>query len=323
MTKTKKTNRHQSNAKSTSSSKTDAASPATKEVKPVQNAPKAATKEVKPVQNAPKAGSSTQQDGIINTGGLEKEQEESNETSKAETVPQKRGHDQEYEASSAPSKKRRRKGKMAKKEKSSSDPQSSPQMIRKLAPPRPFPTVPTSVSATGPRSAHKEGKNRICITRKTDLGAYLRRCKDVVLQDGCKDVVLQDGYKTLYLHAMGAAIPHLARLAVSLPSILPYDSSEIQTEVRTGTVEVQDEIIPDDEDEDVSLRTRGKSTMSVTIKIEGGDNESAQTSTKKQKDKGKGKTVVAQNGDIGKTSADTTQLKQLVFTESDLEDDVL
>ncbi|KAL5533042.1 hypothetical protein ACEPAF_4818 [Sanghuangporus sanghuang] len=300
MTKTKKTNRHQSNAKSTSSSKTDAASPA--------------TKEVKPVQNAPKAGSSTQQDGIINTGGLEKEQEESNETSKAETVPQKRGHDQEYEASSAPSKKRRRKGKMAKKEKSSSDPQSSPQMIRKLAPPRPFPTVPTSVSATGPRSAHKEGKNRICITRKTDLGAYLRRCKDVVLQDG---------YKTLYLHAMGAAVPHLARLAVSLPSILPYDSSEIQTEVRTGTVEVQDEIIPDDEDEDVSLRTRGKSTMSVTIKIEGGDNESAQTSTKKQKDKGKGKTVVARNGDLRKTSADTTQPKQLVFTESDLEDDVL
>jgi ribonuclease P/MRP protein subunit RPP20 len=56
---------------------------------------------------------------------------------------------------------------------------------RKLAPPRPFPTVPTSVSATGPRSAHVEGKNYICITRKTPLGAYLRRCKDVVLKAGC------------------------------------------------------------------------------------------------------------------------------------------
>ncbi|KAL5511546.1 hypothetical protein ACEPAH_4763 [Sanghuangporus vaninii] len=291
MTKTKQTkHRHQSNDKSTSSSETDTASPA--------------TKKVKLVQNAPKVGSSIQQDDIINAGELEKGLEESNETSKAEIVP----HDQESEAQSAPSKKRKRKGKMAKNEK------SSPQMIRKLAPPRPFPTVPTSVSATGPRSAHKEGKNRICITRKTDLGAYLRRCKDVVLQDG---------YKTLYLHAMGAAIPHLARLAVSLPSILPYDPSDIQTEVRTGTVEVQDEMIPDDEDQDVSLRTRGKSTMSVTIKIEGGDNESAQPSTKKQKGKDKGKTVVAQNGDIGKTSADRTQPKQLVFTESDLEDDVL
>lgn len=56
--------------------------------------------------------------------------------------------------------------------------------IKKLTPPRPFPTVPTSASATGPRSAHSEGKNYICITRKTPLGAYLRRCKDVILEDG-------------------------------------------------------------------------------------------------------------------------------------------
>ena len=57
--------------------------------------------------------------------------------------------------------------------------------IKKLVPPRPFPTVPTSVSATGPRSAHKEGKNYICLTRKTPLGVYLRRCKEVIVKDGC------------------------------------------------------------------------------------------------------------------------------------------
>jgi hypothetical protein len=56
--------------------------------------------------------------------------------------------------------------------------------IKKLSPPRPFPTVPTSVSATGPRSAHSEGKNYVCITRKTPLAAYLRRCKDVIMVDG-------------------------------------------------------------------------------------------------------------------------------------------
>jgi len=56
--------------------------------------------------------------------------------------------------------------------------------INKLVPPRPYPTVPTSVSATGPRSAHKEGKNMICITRKTKLGAYMRRCKDMIIKDG-------------------------------------------------------------------------------------------------------------------------------------------
>lgn len=65
-----------------------------------------------------------------------------------------------------------------------SDPTKAKAKIRKLAPPRPYPTVPTSVSATGPRSAHTEGKNIICITRRTPLGAYLRRCKDVILKDG-------------------------------------------------------------------------------------------------------------------------------------------
>ena len=61
---------------------------------------------------------------------------------------------------------------------------TSTHRIRKLAPRRPYPTVPTSMSATGPRSAHTEGKNFICITRRTPLGAYLRRCKEVIMKDG-------------------------------------------------------------------------------------------------------------------------------------------
>ncbi|EIW60887.1 uncharacterized protein TRAVEDRAFT_119300 [Trametes versicolor FP-101664 SS1] len=138
--------------------------------------------------------------------------------------------------------------------------------VRKLVPPRPFPTVPTSVSATGPRSAHTEGKNHICITRRTELGAYLRRCKDVFLKDG---------YKTLHLSAMGAAIPHLMQLALSLPPILPFPQDEIHTEILTGTVEVQDELVPEDEDEDISYRTRGKSSVSIVIKIGDGVDEPA------------------------------------------------
>jgi hypothetical protein len=70
-------------------------------------------------------------------------------------------------------------------EPNSAPPTNSRRRIRKLQPPRPFPTVPTSVSATGPRSAHQEGKNLICITRRTPLGAYMRRCKDVIIKDGC------------------------------------------------------------------------------------------------------------------------------------------
>ncbi|KAH8991098.1 hypothetical protein EDB86DRAFT_2806885 [Lactarius hatsudake] len=136
--------------------------------------------------------------------------------------------------------------------------------VNKLEPPRPFPTVPAGVSATGPRSAHHEGKNYIAITRKTNLGAYLRRCKDVVLKDG---------YKSLHLSALGAAIPHLCTLAASLPEILPFPAEEIRTEVLTGTVDVQDELVPDDEDEDISYRTRAKSSLSVVVIIGDGVDE--------------------------------------------------
>ncbi|KAF9448889.1 hypothetical protein P691DRAFT_592925 [Macrolepiota fuliginosa MF-IS2] len=135
--------------------------------------------------------------------------------------------------------------------------------IHKLAPPRPFPAVAASASATGPRSAHKEGKNYICLTRKTSLGAYMRRCKNLIIDDG---------YKVLHLHAMGAAIPLLLQLSCALPPILPFSKDEIHTEITTGTVELQDEISPDDEDEDITYRTRGKSTLYVIMRI--GDGQS-------------------------------------------------
>lgn len=64
------------------------------------------------------------------------------------------------------------------------------QRIKKLKPKRPFPTVPASVSATGPRSAHREGKNLICISRKTPLGAYMRRCKDIIIKDGYVSILI-------------------------------------------------------------------------------------------------------------------------------------
>ncbi|KAF6764680.1 hypothetical protein DFP72DRAFT_319834 [Ephemerocybe angulata] len=139
---------------------------------------------------------------------------------------------------------------------SSSKKKPSRSRIRKLTPARPWPLVPTSVSATGPRSAHKDGKNMICITRKTGLGAYMRRCKDVILKDG---------YKVLHLSAMGAAIPLLLQLTCALPPILPFARDEVRTEVTTGTCEVQDEVLPDDDDEDISVQQRAKSTLLVVM----------------------------------------------------------
>jgi hypothetical protein len=54
---------------------------------------------------------------------------------------------------------------------------------------------------------------------------------------------------------------------VSVPAILPYPEDVIKIEVKTGTVELVDEIIPEDEDEDISTNTREKSSMSVVIHV--------------------------------------------------------
>ncbi|KAJ7677267.1 hypothetical protein B0H17DRAFT_945183 [Mycena rosella] len=154
-----------------------------------------------------------------------------------------------------------------------SEPRQQRSRINKLAPTRPFPTVPTSVSATGPRSAHREGKNLICITRKTPLNTYIRRCKNAIIDDG---------YKTLHLSAMGAAIPHLLQLSVALPAVLPFAAGEIHTEITTATVEVKDEVLPEDEDEDITYRTRGKSQLLLVIKIGDGKFEGDTTGPAKR-----------------------------------------
>ncbi|KAG1748908.1 uncharacterized protein EDB91DRAFT_1079036 [Suillus paluster] len=134
--------------------------------------------------------------------------------------------------------------------------------IRKLAPPRPFPTVAPSAPATAPRSLHKEGNNNICVTRRTKLAVYLRRCKALILEDG---------FNEIRLSAMGAAIPHLALLAASLPQIV---SGELSVEVQTGSVDVFDQMLDGSEDEDgdgheEEFTTRVKSTMNVVIRVGG------------------------------------------------------
>ena len=82
-------------------------------------------------------------------------------------------------------------------------------------------------------------------------------------------------YKTLHLSALGAAIPHLATLSVSIPAILPYPEDSVHIEVKTGTVDLVDEIIPEEEDEDITTNTREKSSMSVVIRI-GDDTDTKQ-----------------------------------------------
>jgi ribonuclease P/MRP protein subunit RPP20 len=112
-------------------------------------------------------------------------------------------------------------------------------------------------------------------------------------------------HKTLRLSAMGAAIPHLMQLALSLPSILPYPPDEVHTKVTTGTVEVQDEVLPEDDDEDITYRTRGKSTLMVVIKIRDGMDEGPSKVVKKQ-----GKNKVGRRRRVGRGGGSVTEKSQ-------------
>ncbi|KAG9026722.1 hypothetical protein FRB95_008528 [Tulasnella sp. JGI-2019a] len=193
-----------------------------------------------------------------------------------------------------------------------------PKVLRqKLAPPRPWPSVPTSSSATGPRSSRAEGNNMVCITRKTELSQYLRRCKKLVVEDG---------YKTIHLAAMGAAIPLLLTLATSLPEILPYSHDTIHTEYRTGTVTCMDELVPleesDDDDSDnggtgkepnisSDLQKRRKSSVQAVVRIGDGKKEVSgkekrkkNNGTRRRPSNGKGKGKMAVGSDDEMLSSD-------------------
>jgi ribonuclease P/MRP protein subunit RPP20 len=121
---------------------------------------------------------------------------------------------------------------------------------------------------------------------------------------------------------MGAAIPNLATLAVSLPSILPFAPDEIHSEILTGSVEVQDEIIPEDEDEDISYQTRAKSTLSVVIKIGSGDDEVQVNVDKNGKKKMGAKAAKRAGGSNEKTRNENggEKSEQIILQEPEQED---
>ncbi|KAG8848860.1 hypothetical protein FRB96_000992 [Tulasnella sp. 330] len=191
-----------------------------------------------------------------------------------------------------------------------------PKFLRqKLAPPRPWPSVPTSSSATGPRSARAEGNNMICVTRNTQLSQYLRRCKRLIVEDG---------YKTIHLAAMGAAIPLLLILATSLPEILPHSHGIINTEYRTGTVTCMDELIPLEDDDDGEddeqepkitgdLQKRKKSSIQAVIRI--GDGKREVTGKEKRK-KNKGPRSRTGHGK-GKAKAPAGSDDDMMSTDND------
>jgi hypothetical protein len=115
---------------------------------------------------------------------------------------------------------------------------------------------------------------------------------------------------------MGAAIPHMLQLVFALPPILPFSADEIKTLATTGTVEVQDEMLPANEDEEITYRTRGKSTLLVVFQIGDGVDEGTEVSNptngegKRKKKRHRGRKEVK----VGE-AAQTSVAEQIVVQE--------
>lgn len=123
---------------------------------------------------------------------------------------------------------------------------------------------------------------------------------------------------------MGAAIPLLLQLVCALPPILPFPQDEIHTEVTTGTVEVQDEVLPEDDDDDIIYQTRGKSTLGIVFKIGDGTYEGDKTGSRKYaggKGGGKAPGPPRNGGKKGKEKAKTSDdgPSEVVFEEPEQE----
>lgn len=124
---------------------------------------------------------------------------------------------------------------------------------------------------------------------------------------------------------MGAAVPLLLQLTCALPSILPFSRDEIHTEVTTGTTQVQDELLPEDNDDDITYQTRGKSTLRIVFKIGDGIYEGDKTGSRKYaggKGGGKAHGPSRNEGKKGKAKAGTSDDRpsEVVFEEPEQEE---
>lgn len=120
---------------------------------------------------------------------------------------------------------------------------------------------------------------------------------------------------------MGAAIPVLLQLVAALPPILPFSRDEIRYEIKTRTVEAQDEIIPEGEDDDISYQTRGKSVLDIVFKIGDGEFEGDRTAIRKYSaGKSVGKTYPPRSKiDVTKKGKTADAKSAVVFEEPEQE----
>ncbi|GAB6026044.1 ribonucleases P/MRP protein subunit pop7 [Chamberlinius hualienensis] len=92
----------------------------------------------------------------------------------------------------------------------------------------------------------------VYITRKTPFVAQLKRCKKL----------LDSGHERIYLHGLGAAVHRAIHLALQLKE---HYYGSVDLEVTTDTVNLVDDVIPEQDDLEPKSQSRCNSAVHITV----------------------------------------------------------
>ncbi|KAI9287886.1 hypothetical protein BC943DRAFT_319043 [Umbelopsis sp. AD052] len=93
----------------------------------------------------------------------------------------------------------------------------------------------------------------IYVSNKSSFVAQLARAKKLLLLQECASITI---------HGLGASIEKSIQLALKLQVEL---SDQVELKCTTGTVELVDDIIPEDMEEDLKTQTRNNSAVHIVV----------------------------------------------------------
>ncbi|XP_023685028.1 ribonuclease P protein subunit p20 isoform X1 [Paramormyrops kingsleyae] len=99
-------------------------------------------------------------------------------------------------------------------------------------------------------------RNDVYVNMKTDFRAQLARCQKLLDAAG-------SGHREIYIHGLGLAISRAINIALQLQAC---SQGALQLAANTSTVELVDDLEPDDPDEgEVLTRTRNNSAIHIKV----------------------------------------------------------
>ena len=95
-------------------------------------------------------------------------------------------------------------------------------------------------------------KNDVYVSTRTNMPGQLQRCRKM----------LERGANELYVHGLGAAINRAINLSLQLQS---EAHGSLQVAAHTSTVELVDDLEPEDEDGEPTTKTRNNSAIHIRV----------------------------------------------------------